>query len=160
MVPLFLLPGDIILWRDSTSPISIVIDNKSYGYWEDATLFLGDNNFLVGHTPRISSWNPRAYDTFAVFRVFPALTYHESFKIIKTAKKHADVIPTWWENTKNWFRKLFHKEALVKYGKKCNNPVEFIAVAYEAAGRKLSPMLPCEMSLHDIDGSESLVRIF
>lgn len=160
--PESLRPGDIILCRDNDTPRCIQVNGEIYGNWEDAFLYLGENKVLYGYVPHVHPLQSllTAYDIFGVFRATPCLTQQETERIIHVAMDLAGLCPTWYERLVKKIKKALGIRVFPKFGRGVNKPEELLASGYEAAGRKISSVVPWKMELHHIDGSAILVRVF
>ena len=157
-----LKPGDIFLCRDKKTPGQIKINGQIYGNWEDAALYIGNSQLLFGST---SSLYPienffRSNDIWGVFRATPELTVAEQTRVLQVALDLAGLNVSWWESLINKAKRFMGISVPPKIGNGINESKELIASGYEAAGRKISSMVPWKVELYHIDNSAILVRVF
>lgn len=163
-----LKPGDVILWRDKLSPISLKTNGQVYGNWDGAHLYLRDGWILVGPVimlNKLQSIYDESETTFAIFRA-KSLSFEQVNRIHEIAYSLTglNLIPSKEQRLKYWFRKRF-----AKYNKACVDHLlytttvctstDIIASAYEAAGIPLSKKHPWKMTPIDLDASDVLVRV-
>lgn len=148
--------------RDHTTPRQVKVDGQIYGNWEDAVLYMGDNQLLLGFIPHLHPAEDflRAYDVWGVFRATPELTAAEQARIREVVLDLAGLHISWWEKLKNSVKRFMGIRVPPKLGSGVSQPEELIASGYEAAGRKIASVVPWKVELHHIDGSAILVRVF
>jgi len=159
--------GDILLVRNKSSTLSIIIAGVTHSNWSHSVLCLGDRQILndteVGvHIDDIGVYLTPEYSV-GLFRVVNELSSKDKQLLVKAAYKLVGTKYAWWQLVWDFLIRLIGKSEdpdwgidVDKQGMVCS---EMIARIYNKIGIRFKNLKPSQMEPVDFDESSITIRI-